>query len=236
MSSVIGITCTTLSDSNGINIEYIKALENARAIPILLPFIENKRLLEYLDLIDGLLLSGGVDVDPYLFGEEPIPAMGSIDVEKDRVEMFLAKKALEIDIPVFGICRGIQLLNVAAGGTLHQDIKYQKGKLKHRQEAPRDYGTHSIEIKENTKLMEIMGKSIRVNTFHHQAVKQVAPGFIVSAVSSDGIIEGVESITHSFAIGVQFHPERMWRNSTPIADLFKAFVKAADKYREMRDK
>ncbi len=238
MRPVIGITCTTTGSDNashGIGINYINAVEYAGGTPILLPLIQSDPcIVEFLSLIDGLLLSGGPDVDPFLYEEESQPNMGRINVDKDRVEMLLAPRALEKDMPILAICRGIQLLNVAAGGTLYQDISISpKPVLKHRQDAPRWYGTHAIHVEEESRLMDILGHStIRVNTFHHQAVKDVAPGFVVSAVASDGIIEGIESSRYTFAVGIQCHPEGMWENNPPIANIFAAFVEAAKAYKQ----
>lgn len=240
MHPIIGITCTSIgtdSISHGIGTAYINAIEYAGAVPILLPLIQdNPCISKYLSLIDGLLLSGGVDVDPFLYGEEPIPKMGKIDVDKDRSEMLLTSGALDMGIPILGICRGIQMLNVAAGGTLYQDI-YTDGTatLKHRQDAPRWYATHAINIVEGSQLAKVFGQSpIQVNTFHHQAVRNVAPKFIVSATTSDGTIEGIESTNHKFAIGVQCHPEGMWESNSTIGDLFIAFAKAAQKYMQQK--
>jgi putative glutamine amidotransferase len=150
--------------------------------------------------------------------------------------MSLIPRILEMDMPVFGICRGIQALNVGAGGTLYQDISMSSAAtLKHRQEAPRWYGTHTMHVQKGSRLLDILGHStIRVNSFHHQAVKEVAPGFAISAVTSDGVIEGIESTRHNFAVGIQCHPEGMWQNNPPIANLFVAFVKAAEIYRKSR--
>jgi putative glutamine amidotransferase len=219
--------------NNSVGNSYIIAIENAGGTPILLPLIKNEsHISDFLNIINGLLLSGGVDVDPLLYGEEPHPKMGKIDVDKDRVEMKLIPRALELDLPILGICRGIQVLNVAAGGTLYQDMSMSPNSvLKHRQEAPGSYATQTIEVKENSRLWEILGQSvIRVNSFHHQAVKEVAPEMITSAVSCDGIIEAIESPNHSFVIGIQFHPELMWETSKPVFNLFKAFVNAAEIY------
>jgi len=235
MRPIIGITCTTADSRNAIGISYISAIEDSGGTPILLPLVQNSSCIaDFLSVIDGLLLSGGVDADPFLYGEEPRPALGRIDVDKDRVEMLLITKALEMDLPVLGICRGIQILNVAAGGTLYQDISMCSGiVLKHHQDAPRSYATHVIEVQEGSRLLNILGQSsIRVNSFHHQAVKKAAPGFIVSAVARDGIVEGIESAHHSFAIGVQFHPEMMWQNNPPMTALFTAFVSAAETYKQ----
>ena len=242
MRPIIGITCTTIgsdesSAGHGIGVNYINAVEHAGGLPVLLPLIQSNSCIgDFLNLIDGLLLSGGVDVDPLLYGEEPHPKTGRIDVGKDRIEISLIPRTLEIDMPVLGICRGIQMLNVAAGGTLHQDIYMNSNAtLKHSQDAPRWYATHDIQIQKGSRLLDILGHStIRVNSFHHQAVKEVAPDFVISAVASDGIIEGIESTRHSFAIGVQCHPEGMWQNSAPVTSLFVAFVEAAEAYKQRR--
>lgn len=232
MRPIIGITCITMDSGNGIGIDYIRAIEHAGGTPILLPLVkDNSCIADFPDLIDGLLLSGGVDVDPCHYGEEPQPQLGRIDVDKDRVEMWLINRALEIDLPILGICRGIQVLNVTAGGTLYQDIPANT--LKHRQDAPRSYPTHTIDIQAGSRLTAIIGQSkVRVNSFHHQAVREAAPGFVISAVTSDGVIEGIESAHHSFVIGVQFHPENMWQNNPPIINLFVAFVNAAREYKQ----
>jgi len=241
MRPVIGITCTRIdsgkSSSHGINVDYINAIESAGGTPILLPLIQdNSCIADFVDLIDGLLLSGGVDVDPSFYGEELDPGIGKIDFDRDRTEISLSQKSLETDLPIFGICRGIQLLNVAAGGTLHQHIPgISNSILKHRQDAPGSHGTHTIDIREGSRLLNIIGHSaISVNSFHHQAVKEAAPGFLVSAAARDGIIEGIESTQHSFAIGAQFHPERMWQNNPPMNALFVAFVDAAERYSQQQ--
>lgn len=241
MRPIIGITCATTDwwsgSGNGIDINYINAIEHADGTPLLLPLVQdNVCIADFLTVIDGLLLSGGVDVDPHHYGEEPRPGLGKIDVGKDRVEISLITRAIETGLPILGICRGIQMLNVAAGGTLYQDISMSsKTVLKHRQEAPGSYATHAIDVQEGSHLLDILGKpTIRVNSFHHQAVKEPVPGFAISAVARDGIVEGIEKADHSFAIGVQFHPELMWQSNPPMAALFVAFVRAAKAYRERR--
>jgi len=239
MRPVIGMTCKTTDwwtgSGNGLGMDYISAIENAGGIPILLPLIQDdSRIADSLNLIDGLLLPGGPDVDSLLYHEEPQPVMGQIDVDKDRVEMQLIPGAFELDLPILGICRGIQILNVAAGGTLYQDVSMGSSSvMKHRQEAPGSYATHAINVKEGSRLLDIMGKSeIRVNSFHHQAVKKPAQGFAVSAVASDGIIEAIESLDHSFVIGVQFHAELMWRDHPSVNNLFTEFVRAAGTHKQ----
>jgi len=197
--------------------------------------------------IDGLLLSGGGDPDPFFFGEEPLPGTGVIDPERDLFEIALASAALATDLPVLGICRGMQLLNIAAGGSIWQDIRTASPaglwsedaskkreannfriRLKHFQEAPRWYPTHRIYIVTGSRLAEILNAaSARVNSFHHQAVKEVAPGFGVTARSADGIIEGIESKRHRFAVGVQFHPEHLRHKYRCFDLIFKVFVEMA---------
>lgn len=240
MRPIIGITCgTSDKDANDSKIfnNYIYAIEDAGGTPIVLPLSQKESSFsDYIGVIDGLLLSGGVDINPSYFGEEPIPELGRVDSARDKIELFLSVKALEKNIPIFGICRGIQTLNVSAGGTLYQDISSQiPDTINHRQSANDSSFTHPIEIKSNSKLSDIMRSTeIMVNTFHHQAVKDIAPNFEVSAISSDGVIEAIESTVHPYAIGVQFHPERMYENIQPIFALFTSFVDAAEKYSQKR--
>jgi putative glutamine amidotransferase len=235
MRPIIGITCSSTDLSNSISTSYVSAIENAGGTSILLPSIRNDSCItDYIRLIDGLLLAGGVDVDPLYFGEEPRPLMGKIDVDRDYLEIHLIPEALKMDLPVLGICRGIQVLNVAMGGKIYQDISMSaKSILKHRQDAPGSYATHTIDVQSESQLLRILGSStIRTNSFHHQAVREAAPGFIISAVAQDGIIEGIESINHTFVVGVQFHPEQMWYNNPPITNLFVEYVSAAKEYRQ----
>ncbi len=209
---------------------YAKAIEYADGVPILLPIVEKKLDLisKYLKIVDGILLTGGVDVDPLLFNEEPHPELGRIDPYRDFFELHLARKALEKDIPILGICRGCQLLNVAAGGSLIQDIyaNYQNDCLiKHQQKAPRWHPTHTIEIKKGSKLEKIFGcAELSVNSFHHQAVKEAGVGFVASAHAKDGVIEAIEGIEYRYAVGVQWHPELMWEHNSLFFELFKSFV------------
>jgi len=237
---IIGITSGTsvkIADDEGSGVfrycycgyEYISAVEHAGGLPLVIPVFEDMALAEtYIGMIDGLLLSGGGDISPHLFGEEPHRKLGAVDLERDMVEMELTKLALERDLPLFAICRGIQVLNVTAGGTLYQDLSQHSGEvLKHRQRAAGWYGSHTIKVVEGSLLHKIIGKSvIHVNSYHHQAVRMPAEGFVVSATSLDGIIEAIESPRHKFVLGVQFHPEMMWRRHPEAAALFRSFVEA----------
>jgi len=238
MRPIIGITCGLKINSvtngrvyseNSVGFDYVRAIEHAGGVPIALPIIENQDCISsFIDMIDGLLLSGGGDIEPSLFNEEPIPNLGSIDPMRDWVEMSLTAIALEKNLPILAICRGIQVLNVAAGGTLYQDIsQHSKTILKHRQSAPGWHASHTIDVEPDTLLFKIFGSQTgRVNSYHHQAVRAPAEGFIVSARSTDMIIEAVESQKHNFVLGVQFHPEMMWERHQEAANIFAAFVKS----------
>jgi putative glutamine amidotransferase len=180
-------------------------------------------------MIDGLVLSGGSDVDPHYFGEEPHPKIGNITPERDKTEFLLTKAMLKRNKPILAICRGIQILNVAAGGKLYQDIasQYEGELIQHSQKAPRSYLAHSVQVTPGSLLAKSAGsESFRVNTFHHQAVSTVAPGFEVTAVASDGIIEGIESADYHFALGVQWHPESSYDEDIISRNIFAAFIKA----------
>ncbi len=229
---IIGITCmVNLQDGRQMQNEtYVQAVLKAGGTPVLLPAVEDEVVIErHLQMIDGLLVSGGPDIDPQLFGEQPIPALGAVVPVMDQYEMTLLRLALAADKPILGICRGEQILNAAAGGTLHQDIYSSLASLlKHRQDAPRPFRSHAITITEGTKLAAILGTTkTLVNSFHHQAVAQPAPGFVVSALAPDGIIEGIESTSHRFVLGVQWHPEGMWNAVINYDQLFLAFIAAA---------
>ncbi len=235
---LIGITCeTTLkagleSARQALPRPYVWAIEKAGGVPILLPAttaIENAE--RYLSVLDGLLLSGGVDVDPACYGEEPHPELGRVDSDRDAIEIPLAQLALAQDMPIFAICRGIQVLNVAMGGTLYQDLPTQKpSHLQHQQRhdgVPRDTATHTIRIEAASRLAEIVGDTcMATNSFHHQALKAVAQGLVVTAHAEDGIIEGVESTAHRYVLGVQFHPEETAFVDEKSMRLFEAFVTA----------
>ena len=235
MKPVIGITCLHdwAEGRHRQNDTYINSISKAGGIPILLPCLKDANDIEsHLTLIDGLVVSGGPDADPLYFDAEPEAGLGAVNPDMDAYEIPLIQKALELDMPILGICRGEQMLNIAAGGTLIQHIHATvPGALKHRQEAPRHYPTHSIQVSADTKLAAMLGAgSLRVNTFHHQSVRDLAPGFVASAAAPDGIIEAIESNTHSYAVGVQWHPEGMWNASFNYDGLFDGFIEAARSY------
>lgn len=216
---------------------YCKAISNAGGIPILLPH-ESLFLENYLEIIDGLLIPGGpYDIDPLLFGEVERHESVSINPGRTNFELALLKKALTLDLPVLGICGGHQLINVAFGGTLIQHIPHSlKSALAHKK--LHHELAHSISIIPKTHLSDILADilctspSIEVNSVHHQAINHLGEGLVLSALTSDGIIEAIESLNHSFVMGVQWHPEFM----LCAADLkiFEAFIHAA--YKKMSPK
>ena len=241
-SPIIGITCETYTefskmtghsyDTHAVTISYIRAVENAGGTPVLLPLLEKKeQALNLLNAIDGLLLTGGEDIDPALYNEEPRPDLSRLDTDKDRLEMWIIKSAVGQNMPIFGICRGVQMLNVVMGGSLYQDVKqFSPDVLKHYQQAPRYHATHDILVERGSRLFDIVDSEIvRVNSFHHQAIKDLAPGLVITARARDSIIEGIESWDYDFLLGIQCHPEGMWDYHPQMAALFATFVNAAQK-------
>lgn len=208
---------------------YAAAVEAAGGIPVVLPVLKPERAPEVLSHLHGLLLSGGVDVDPSYYGEDPLPGLGRITPERDAFELALTRRALEAGVPVLGICRGVQVLNVAAGGTLYQDLASQRERvLKHSQEAPRWHESHTVRVEPGSRLAAILGVTeARVNSFHHQAVREVPSGLRAVAWAPDGVIEAVEAPDHRFVMGLQWHPEEMWRRDRLHLKPFAALVEAA---------
>ena len=193
---------------------------------------KNEVIDEYLKIVDGLFFTGGNDIDPLIFGEDPIKQIGGIEYARDEFEMKLFKKAAEGNMPILGVCRGEQVINVGAGGTLYQDIYTQReGTNGH---SPKfmsgGYAYHRVKIMKDSKLYKILEKEeTNINSFHHQAVKDVAEGYKVTALSGDGIIEAIESENHDFIIGVQWHRELMFERYPEFLKLFEALVEAASK-------
>ncbi len=231
MKPVIGITPNYVHETGlfSLHRDYAAAIETAGGIPVLLfPSAEPETKPNALpDFLDGILLSGGGDIDPLLFGEEPLRQNGEITPLRDSFELTLCRAALESGLPMFGICRGMQVMNIAAGGTIFQDIPTQTGStLKHSQQAPRPHATHSVTPEENSLLAALWGKkNVAVNSFHHQAVARLGNGFSAAAHSTDGVIEAIERQNAAFALGVQWHPEAMKTQDQAL--LFSAFVRAA---------
>jgi putative glutamine amidotransferase len=181
--------------------------------------------------LDGVLLPGGDDVAPERYGQTRHPMLGAVDENRDELEITVATWAMRDDKPLFGICRGIQVLAVAAGGTLYQDLpsEWQTDCSHDVRDFGPDFLSHGIEVEEGSQLFRSMRQErLKVNSFHHQAVRDVPQGFIVSARSIDGVVEGIEAPDQRFAVGVQCHPEHIWHTTAPeFKRLFESFVRAA---------
>lgn len=210
MQPVIGITCNYNQGEQQFSLReyYCDSISAVGGLPLILPLADQIDIgAAYFQLCDGLLFSGGGDVDPYLYAQAADKNLGQVSPRRDGFEIQLARMALAVGKPALGICRGCQILNIAAGGTLVQDIK---SNYLHDQKAPRDYPIHDILIESDSLLESIMQTDrIRVNSFHHQAVDKTGDGIVICAFAGDGIAEAVESRTGSFYLGVQWHPECM---------------------------
>jgi putative glutamine amidotransferase len=206
--------------------DYADSVVMAGGIPIIFPIVQDKALIRsQLELVDGLLVPGGVDISPLIYGEEPIARQGVIFEEIDEFDIEAIKAAHDMKKPILGICRGLQSINVAFGGTLYQDLSAIEGcYIKHRQEARKEFGSHTVQLKKDTKLYEILGERITANSYHHQVIKDLAPGFEATAHALDGIIEGIEMKGSNFIIAVQWHPEMMAKTRPDMLGIFKRFI------------
>ena len=209
---MIGISAHFRDENSMIADAYVQAVVQAGGVPVVLPVVSNPEVIEAMVApLDGLLMSGGGDMDPELWGENIVPESGIPNRERDEFDLHLIRACANRQKPILGICRGMQAINVAFGGSLYQDIYSQSpdNLLKHDQEEPKRVTTHKVALVKGSKLQRLIGKQeIEVNTIHHQAVKAVASGFQVSAVAPDGVIEAIESL-HYPILGVQWHPEHL---------------------------
>jgi putative glutamine amidotransferase len=228
MPPIIGVTrCSRLDD-------YIASIEAAGATARILEVTESPRSV--VGEVAGVLLTGGGDVDPVFYKQERHPAVYDAEAGRDEFEIDLARRALDGDVPLFAICRGMQVLNVAAGGTLIQDIPTQiDTPLRHAVDTPKDALAHVVHVAGGSALAQALGAGrgttgpLAVNSRHHQSVGDVAPGLTVTATAPDGIIEAIERSGAAFCLGVQWHPENFWRTGE-FKPLFEAFVAATRDY------
>lgn len=242
---VVGIPTQTLQSLGGVSADippswvmsqrYIQTLTNAGAIPWLIPLVDEGTLRGIYDQLDGVFLPGGADIDPATYGSDPHPLCDKTDRERDRVEVSLAKWALEEQKPVLGVCRGMQLINVAAGGSLYQDIADElPGALKHDYfpfrggSFARDHLAHEVTVAQGTRLAGLMGAGdLKVNSMHHQGVRQLGRGLVSTAVAPDGLIEAIEGNGDGYLLAVQWHPEALTENDPRTRSLFADFISAA---------
>ena len=236
--AIIGISSSIIVDNSGsfagykrayVNKDYVDAVIRAGGVPLIIPFSTDKEvIISQAQLIDGLILSGGHDISPYNYGQEPSQKIGETFPERDTYEIILLEESKKRNIPILGICRGFQLINVAAGGTLYQDLSLIPGNiLKHNQVSNPTLKTHKVEIKENSFISSIFGKETMVNSFHHQVINKVANDFIVVAKASDGVVEAIEHKTYKFLVAVQWHPEMLAVECEKARELFAKFVEEA---------
>jgi putative glutamine amidotransferase len=242
---IIGVPTQTLQSLGGVSAEipaswvmsqrYVLTLTNAGAIPWLIPLVDDETLRGVYDALDGVFLPGGADIDPVSYGTAPHPLCDKTDRERDRVELALARWAMAEGKPVLGVCRGMQLINLAAGGTLYQDIADQMpNAIKHDyfpfsgQNFTRDYLAHEVSVAEGTRLANIFGAgTLEVNSMHHQGVRDIGSGLVVSATAPDGLVEGLESEDARYVVGVQWHPEALTDSQLAARHLFDEFVQVA---------
>lgn len=208
------------------NNNYPKSIIDAGGIPIILPLIKDIEILtNLLSICKGLLLPGGIDINPLSYKELPKPLLGDCNDLLDWYNINLTQKALELNMPILGICRGCQIINVALGGTLHQDISYATDSpLLHKQKSHLSEKCHPIYIKRNSIIYEIFGDNYIVNSGHHQSIKEMPQDLKITSISPDGIIESIEMINKQFVIGVQWHPEMMTSYDEKALNLFKKFI------------
>lgn len=216
-----------------LNEPYVKEVMASGGIPLCIPSYAD----EIVETIDGLLLTGGFDIDPKFYGKKPHPKLGIVTLQRDLDEFQLVEKCLERNMPIFGICRGLQLLNVFFGGTLFQHIDAEyKTTIIHQQKEDRNISTHDVVVEKGSKFYSIVGeKKLAVNSLHHQGIREIGKGLKSVAFSNDELIEGIERNDYPFCIAVQWHPEELAKiGDEPSKKLFQAFIENAKIYREMK--
>ncbi len=215
------------------NRSYIHAVERAGGVPILIPIFDDlDELHTLLPRLDGLLLSGGIDVNPSNYGEKPHPLLTETNSQLDALELSMARWAFDKNVPTLGICRGMQVLNVALGGTLYQDLgDLFTGSLRHKNwDLPRNTLVHSVRINAGSRMEQILGTSeLPANSLHHQAVHNPGRGVCVTGCAEDGVPELIEVPGHRFMLGAQCHPEEIYTDIPAWSRLFVAFVEACTK-------
>lgn len=235
MKPVIGISTNFLTVDKGkflgmeriyVNKDYVDAVIKAGGTPLLLPPIEDpESICIYAAHCDGFILSGGGDINPLLYGEQPLPLLEEIHTGLDRAQWKLTEEILKTQKPLLAVCRGMQLLNVVLGGTLWQDISaVGQPVMLHSQHGPREDVFHSITIEKDSTLGALFGEYLNVNSFHHQSLHRIGQGLKATAMAPDGIIEAIEMPDRRFAVGIQWHPEMLLNGSDNMLPIFRKFI------------
>ncbi|MBA3891084.1 MAG: gamma-glutamyl-gamma-aminobutyrate hydrolase family protein [Gemmatimonadaceae bacterium] len=248
---VIGIPTQTLQSLGGVSAaippswvmsqRYIVTLEAAGALPWMVPLVDDTTIRGIYEQLDGVFLPGGADIDPVSYGTDPHPLCDRTDRERDRVEMLLARWAIADHKPVLGVCRGMQIINVAAGGSLFQDLAEQRPKSIKHDYFPyggaahtRDYLAHEVQIADGSRIASVFGAgALPVNSMHHQGVKELGEGLTATAHATDGLIEALEGNETSYLVAVQWHPEALTDGDVRARRLFHEFAAAARDYRNV---
>jgi len=242
MQPIIGIPCFPMVRGDtgrpiyASNQRYVQAVLHAGGVPILIPPLPSGEALTAIqEILDGLLLAGGADLDPTHYGETPLPEMGTPEPQRDATELAITRWALDKRLPVLGICRGMQLLNVACGGSLYQDLPTQlPSAFDHEQQGQaRTHIAHEVNTEPGSLLADILGvQHVGVNSFHHQAVRRIGQGLRVTGVAEDGVAEAIEIPDLPFVLAVQYHPEELESNDAASHRLFLAFVQASAEHKQ----
>ena len=230
---VIGISDTYRDGTNAaVPRSYVNAVLLNGGIPVVVPLMyDDNELIALLNSLDGVIFTGGEDFDPSYYNERPIPQMGTVNAPRDRFDIKLLNLAAERGVPILGICRGVQLINIAFGGSLYQDLpaQYHDTSIRHRQRQTNTEASHAVVVEENTVFLDIVkDRMLMVNSSHHQAVKDVARGFRVAGKSPDNVVEVIEKIDdNNWILGVQFHPEMRVNNDIAMRRIFQCFIEEA---------
>ena len=236
---LIGVSLGYNPTKNSVNNTYINSILMNGGVPYLIPVTDNVEVLrQIVAQLDGIVFTGGEDFEPAYFGEENHEKLGEVNVTRDTYDLTLFKLATDRNIPTLGICRGLQLINVAMGGTLYQDLPAEKpSDINHRQEEAGTVPTHSVSVVDGSMMHQILGeKEIQVNTFHHQAIEKLAPGLKIVGWSNDSVPELIEAYPHRQIIGTQFHPEIFTAAGDALmGKLFKFLVNKADTFKMAKD-